>query len=135
VRKNQEIEGNKLTKFRIIYIASLIILGVLIAFTAFQPVVLGEQYSEVQWVQLLEREEQWIVEFDIINQEKQDMSYTIEVVADGKLYSESVLIRDGRVFTYIHHFYPDRLTRNEVSFAVYKEEESTPIEQVTYFLR
>ena len=122
-------------KFRIIYIVSLVILGVLIALTVFRPMATGEEYSEVQRAQLLEREDQWIIEFDIINQEKQDMSYIIKVLADGKQYTESVLIRDGGMFTYIHHFYPDRLTKKEVSFAVYKEGESTPIEQATYYLK
>jgi len=122
-------------KLTIIYIASLVILGVLIAFTVFRPMVTGGDYSQVQRAHLLEREDQWIIEFDIINREGKDMSYTIEVLADGKLYTESVLIRDGRVFTYIHHFYPDKLTKKEVSFAVYKEGESTPVEQATYFIR
>jgi len=122
-------------KFRIIYIASLVILGALIAFTVFQPMAGGERYSEVQRAQLLEREDQWIIEFDIINREGEDTDYTIEVITDGEQYTESVLVRDGGVFTYIHHFYPERLTQNEVSFAVYKEGESTPIEKTTYFLR
>lgn len=122
-------------KFRFIYIASLVVLGVLIAFSIFRPMVIGGEYSEVQRAQLLEREDQWIVEFDIINREGKDTSYTIEVITDGKQYVESVLIRDGGMFTYLRHFYPDRLTKNEVSFVVYKEGESAPIEQATYFLK
>ena len=122
-------------KFRPIYIASLVVLGTLIAFTFFQPMVTGgEYYSEVQRAQLLEREGEWIIEFDIINQEGEATNYTIEVIVDGELYTESVLIKDGGMFTYIHHFYRDRLTSNEVSFAVYKEGESTPVEEATYFL-
>jgi len=122
-------------KLRIIYIVSLVILGVLVAFTVFRPMATGEEYSEVQRAQLLEREDQWIIEFDIINREGKDMSYTIKVVSDGKSYTESILVRDGGMFTYIHHFYPERLTKKEVSFAVYREGESTPIEQATYYLK
>ena len=122
-------------KLRIIYIVSLVILGVLVAFTVFRPMATGEEYSEVQRAQLLQREDQWIIEFDILNREGKDTSYTIRVLADGKQYTESVLVRDGGAFTYIHHFYPERLTKREVSFAVYKEGESTPIEQATYFLK
>ena len=124
-----------MSKLRAFFIISLMILGVLLVLTVFRPMASGSDYSEVQRAQLLEREDQWIIEFDIINQEGEDMSYTIKVLADGKLYTESVLIRDGGMFTYIHHFYPDRLTKNEVNFAVYKEGESTPVEQATYFLR
>ena len=122
-------------KLRIIYIASLVILGVLVVFTVFRPMATGGEYSEVQGTQLLEREDQWIVEFDIINREGKDTSYIIEVLSDGKLYTESVLLRDGKMFTYIHHFYPDGLTDNEVRFTVYKDGEATPVEQATYFLR
>ncbi len=122
-------------KLRIIYIASLIILGVLIVFAVLRPMSTGREYSEVQQAQLLEKEDQWIIEFNIINREGKDANYTIKVLTDGKQYTQSVLIKDGRMFTYIHHFYPERLTNNEVSFAVYKEGESTPIEQATYFLR
>ena len=122
-------------KLGIIYIISLVILGVLIASTVFRPMATDEEYSEVQRAQLLEREDQWIIEFDIINREEEDTSYTIKVLTDGKLYTESVLIRVGGMFTYIHHFYPDRLINNEVSFAVYKKGEATPVEQATYFLR
>ena len=124
-----------MSKLRAFFIISLMILGVLLVLTVFRPMASGSDYSEVQRAHLLEREDQWIIEFDIINREGEDMSYTIKVLADGKLYTESVLIRDGGMFTYIHHFYPDRLTKNEVNFAVYKEGESTPVEQATYFLR
>jgi len=124
-----------LPKFKLIYIASLIILGVLMAFTIFRPMVIGEGHSEVQRAQLLERKDEWIIEFDIINQEGKDTSYIIKVGADGKIYAESVMVKNGGMFTYIHHFYREQLTANEVSFAVYREGESTPIEQATYFLR
>lgn len=122
-------------KLRPLYIGSLVVLGVLLALTFFRPMAGGgEHYSEVQRAQLLEREGEWIVEFDIINREGKDMSYIIEVIADGERYTETVLVRDKGMFTYIHHFYPERLTSNEVSVAVYKEGEINPVEQTTYFL-
>jgi len=95
----------------------------------------GSEYSTVQRVQLLEAENQWIIQFDLINHEGRDQNYTITVVVDGKLYSEKFLIHDDRIFTYIHHFYRDRLTNNEVKFAVYKEGEATPLEEATYYLQ
>lgn len=122
-------------KFRIIYIISLVMLGVLIVFTAARPMATSGQYSEVQRAQLLEREDRRIIEFDILNREGKGTNYTIKVIADGKLYTESVFIKDGRIFTYAHHFYPERLTNNEVSFAVYKEGEAAPIKQASFYLR
>jgi len=124
-----------MSRLKIVFILSLVILGVLIAFTVFRPMATGSAYSTVQQVQLLEREDQWIIELRIFNREGIDQNYTITVVADGKQYNESVLILDGRMFTYIHHFYRDRLTNNEVKFTVYKEGKATPIEEITYYLQ
>jgi len=124
-----------MSRLRIIYILSLVVLGVLIAFTVFRPMAVGKEYSEVQRAQLLETEDQWIIEFDIINHEGRGQNYTITVLVDGKQYNESVLIPDGRIFTYIHHIYPDRITDGDVRFAVYKEGEATPIEEETFYLK
>ena len=122
-------------RLKIVYILSLVILIVLIVFTVFKPMVTGGEYSEVQGAQLLETEDEWIIQFNIMNHEGREQNYTITVMADGKQYDESVLIQDGRIFTYIHHFYRDSLTDNRVSFAVYKEGEATPFEEETYHLK
>ncbi len=122
-------------KLRIVFITSLVILGVLIVVTVFQPMVTGGKYSEVQRVQLLEKENQWIIEFHIMNHEGKDINYTITVVVDGKQDSENVLIRDGRIFTYIYHIYRDQVTDGNATFTIYKEGEETPLEQVTYHLK
>ena len=124
-----------MSKLRIIYIASLIILGVLIAVTVFRPMAVGGEYSEVQREQLLQTEEEWIIQFDIINHEGKDQNYTISVVVDGKPYSQKVLIRDKGKFSYIQHVYPDRITDGIVSFTICKEGEETPLEQATYYLK
>ena len=122
-------------RLKIVYILSLVILGVLIAFTVFRPMIGGGEYSEVQKEQLLQTENEWIIQLNIINHEGRDQNYTITVVVDGKPYSEKVLIHDGRVFAYIHHIYPDMVTEGDVSFAIYKEGEATPFEVVTYYLK
>ena len=124
-----------MSRLRIVYIASLIILGVLVAVTVFQPMVTGGKYSEVQREQLLQTEDEWIIRFDIINHEGIDQEYTITVVIDGKPYSQKVLVRDGKMFTYIQHIRYDRVTEGIVSFTICKEGEATPIEQATYYLK
>ena len=124
-----------MSRLKIIYIVSLVILGVLIAFTVFRPMAVGREYSEVQRAQLLEAENEYIVEFDIINHEGEDKNYTINVLIDGKQYNESVLIPNGRMFTYIHHIHPNSLTEGDVRIAIYKEGEATPFEKATYYLK
>ena len=124
-----------MSRAKIIYIASLVILGVLIAFTVFRPIAVGGEYSEVQRAQLLETENKWIIQFDLINHEGRDQNYTITMVVYGKQYNTSVLIPDGRIFTYIHHIYPDTITEGDVRFTIYKEGEATPFEEATYYLK
>ena len=124
-----------MSRLKIVYILSLVILGVLIAVTVFRPVAVGGEYSEVQRAQLLEREDQWIIQFDIINHEGKDTNYTITVMIDGKQYNESVLIPAGRTFIYIAHISPDTASDDIVRFAIYKEGEATPLEEATYYLK
>jgi uncharacterized membrane protein len=123
------------SKLRIIYIVSLVILAVLIGFTVFQPMATGGKYSEVQKEQLLETESEWIIQFSIINHEGRDQNYTINVLVGEKSYTDSVLIRDGRKFSYIHRIRRDMITDGVVSFTIYKEGEATPFEQATYYLK
>ena len=124
-----------MSKIRIAYIASLVILAVLVAFTVFRPMATGGRYSEVQKEQLLQKESEWVIQFDIINHEGRDQEYTINALVGEKTFTESVLIRDGRRFSYMHHIRPDEITDGDVIFAIYKEGEATPFEQATYHLK
>ena len=123
-----------MSKLRIFYVLSLVLLGVLIGFTVFKPMATGGEYSEVAREQLLQAEDEWIIQFDIMNYEGRDVSYDIEVSIDNKLYKHPVLILDGRKFTYIHHIRCDMVGDGDVGFAVYKEGEATPFEEATYHL-
>ncbi len=61
--------------------------------------------------------------------------YTIKVAIDDYRYSEDVLIPDGRVFTYVHHIYPEKLAEGNVNLSIYKVGQTTPFEQVNYYLK
>jgi len=125
----------KMSKLIIIYIASLIILGLLIAVTVFKPMATGEEYSEVQRAQLLEREDRWIIELHIFNPEAQDTDYTINVLVDEELCTESIQLKPGGLFKYNHHISRDNLDQAiKVLVAVHKDGEATPFEQTTYYL-
>ena len=124
-----------MSKPRILYILSVVILGVLLAFTVFKPMVTGEEYSVVQREQLLEKEDQWIIELHILNNESKDTNYTINVLVDGDLTTDTIPIQPGRVFKYIAHIYKNKLDTGKVSLTVYREGEATPFEQATYYLK
>ncbi len=125
-----------MSKLRIFYIFSLVILGVLVAATLLQPTASGATYSQVQGEQLLEKDDQWIIEFHILNNEGQDTNYTINVIADSDdLSTDVITIRSGKVFKYIVHIYKDNLDKGEVSLVIYKGSETTPFEYITYYLK
>ncbi len=117
------------------YIASLVVLAALVVFTVFWSMATGGRYSEVQEEQFLQKESEWVIQFDIINHEGKDQEYTINVLVGEKTFTESVLIRDGRRFSYMHHIRPDEITDGDVTLAVYKEGEANPFEQATYHLK
>ena len=91
-------------KLRIVYVLSLVILAVLLVLVFYHPLVHEMEYSEVQRAQLLEKENERIIQFDIISHEQKAMNYTIIVTVDEKNYTEDVLIRKGGMFTYIHPY-------------------------------
>lgn len=124
-----------MSRLRIAYITSLAIVAVLIAFTVFRPMAVGGEYSEVQRAQLLEREDQWIIEFHIFSHETEDTGYDINVLVDGELCSESIQLRPGELFKYIHHVYRDKPEGKDVAVAIYKQGEAIPFEKMTYYLR
>ena len=122
-------------KLKALYIVSLLVLGVFVVLPFFHPTVSETAYSEVSRMQLLENGTERIILFDIVNHEQKDMNYTVTVTVDGKNDTEEVLLREGGVFTYAHHIHPERTAGGEISFAVYKEGMSAPIEEATYFGR
>ncbi len=124
-----------MSRLRIIYLTSLAVLAVLTIFTVFRPMATGGEYRNVARTHLLQTDNEYIIEFDIINHEGEDKKYTINVVVNSKLYSEDALILSGRMFTYIHHIRPEKLTEGNVHFAIYKEGEDIPFKQATYYLK
>jgi len=124
-----------MSKLKIFYILSLVLLGVLVMFTVLRPLATGEEYSETQGTYLLEKEDEWIIELHLLNYEDEETSYKIDTLVDGNLYTDTVPIQPDRVFKYIVHIDKDTLNTGEVSLAVYKEGEDAPIEQTTYYLK
>ncbi|MFC1984490.1 hypothetical protein ACFLU0_00545 [Chloroflexota bacterium] len=107
------------------------------AFTVFRPMVVGEKYSEVQRESLLKTEEGWIIQFDLINNEGEDQSYTISLsIDDDKPYKEDVFLPDGRIYRFVRRIHAGELAGDtgRVDLVIYKNDESTPIEHLTYYL-
>jgi len=122
-------------KLRIILIASLVILGVLLVFVLFRSTTSGEKFSMVSRESVIQEEDEWIIQLDIINREGEDTNYIINWFTGGETYSEKVSIKDGQVFTHIHHFHPETVKEGKVHLTICREGEPTPFEQSTYYIR
>ena len=122
-------------KPRVVYLASLVILGVLITVTVFRPMATGGAYSMVQRAHFLEREDRWVIELHIYNHEAEDTTYNITVLLDEELSTDSIWLRQGELFKCSYHISRDNVNQGkEVLVAVYKEGEATPIDEAIYYL-
>lgn len=124
-----------IAKLRIIYIAALTILGVLLVFTVFRPMATGGEFSDVGRESIIQSDQEWIIQFDIINYDGEKQNYSIDMMINGKFSSESFALEENKMFTYIRHIYKDQITQDELSFSVYREGEDSPIKQVSYYLK
>jgi hypothetical protein len=124
-----------LSKLRIVYILSLALLGVLAGLAVVRPLVTGRDYSAVARESVLQEDDQWIIQFDIINQQDKDMNYNLVWSNGGETYTEGVLVGKGRVYSHIHHIYQDTIKEDKVNLTIYEEGETTPFEQLTYYLK
>ncbi len=123
-----------MSKLRVVYIVSLLILGVLLFFTVLKPLVKGSEYSEVARMALIQGNNEYIVEFDIINREGETKKYYINALIDGEIDSRNCTIQDGSTSHYIYHLYPEKINDKRVTFTIYKEGEDTPFEELTYYI-
>ena len=124
-----------MSKLRITYILSLALLGVLAGLAVIRPFVTGTDYSAVGRESVLQEEDEWIIQFDMINQQDKDMNYNLVWTNGGETYTERVLVTKGRVYSHIHHIYQDTLKTGKVNLTIYEEGETTPFEQLTYYLK
>ncbi len=123
-------------KPRVVYLASLVILGVLVTFTVFRPMATGGAYSMVQRAHFLEREDRWVIEFHIFNHEAEDTTYNITVLLDDEISTDSIRLKQGELFKCSYHISRNNVNQGkEVSVTVYKEGEATPIDESTYYLQ
>ena len=123
-------------KLRIIFVASLLILGVLLAFTLFRPMTVGQKFETLIRESVIQEEDEWVIQINLINKEGEVSDYTIEWSTGGEIYnSKNVSIKNGRTFTNIHHVYPETVREGEIHLTIYKEGEPAPFEQSTYYVR
>lgn len=119
-----------------IYILSLAALGALLVLTFFQPLATGREYSTVQKEQMINTGDGWLIQFNLVNREGSDCSFTIYEAADTEdICQESVLIPSGGIYVYTHHLLSEDVSQTTVCFTIYREHEEEPVEKLTYYLK
>ena len=122
-----------MSKLRLVFILSLVILaGVLLAILYFIPSL--RSYPEPYTVQVIEGEEEWILQCDILNTEESAIEYSITVTVDNRTYRDSAVVKPGKAYTYIHHVYPQQLAEGRVTFALYQNGQKSPIKTATFHI-
>ena len=122
-----------LSKLRLIFIISLVILaGLLVLTLRFIPS--GQNYPESHITQIIDNGDEWILQCDIVNNERRDIEYSIHVTIDGAVYTDSTVVKPGRTYTYIHHIYPQQLTEGRVVFTLYQAGKTDPVDQTVYYI-
>jgi len=121
-------------KLRIAFIASLAILGALLVFVVFRPMVTGDKFTEVTRESIIQRGDEWIIQFDLINKEGKDMTYIINWSSGEESWSQEVPVIDGQTFTHIFHVYPETVKEGKVNLTIYREGEPNPFEEHTYYI-
>ncbi|MDD5082778.1 MAG: hypothetical protein PHU08_05330 [Dehalococcoidales bacterium] len=123
-----------MSRLRLLFIVSLVILaGAFVATMYWLPS--ASDATESGKAQIIARDNEWILQYDITNQEDRDIQYTIIVTVDNNVYEDTAVVKPGKVYTYIHHIYPQQSTDGKVTLALYEEGKTEPIDQVTYYLK
>ena len=122
-----------MSKLTLAFVLSLVILaGVLASTMYFIPAKVG--YTESRRSGIIAAENEWILQYDIINTEPEDTSYTIFVKIDNAIYKDSTTVKAGKAYTYIQHIYPQQLEQGKVSLSLYKEGKVEPVEHAIYYI-
>jgi len=120
---------------RITHIASLVVLAALLALTVALPTLRGRELKETQRAQILRSDDEWILQYDILNDGEGPRSYLIEVNVDGTTYRQEAATTPNGKFIFIHHIRPEQLTEGVVTLRLFQEGRSEPLDSARYTLR
>ncbi len=122
------------SKLKLIFILSLILLAaVFIATIYLIPSKLD--FAESKNIQIIEGEKEWILEYDIFNNEERDITYEIQVMVNGNAFNDNTTVASGREYTYILNIPHKKITNGDVTFTVFEEGMQEPIEQAIFKLQ
>ncbi len=118
-----------------IYIASLVMLGLMVSLTVFKPLEKGAHYNDVQRESLIESDQEWVLQFSLFNNDTGVETYWINVDKDGQFYQDEVAVAGQGEYTYILHFQRQKGKDRTLDAAIYSKGSSQPIERLHYNLQ
>ncbi len=125
---------SSLSKLRLIFVLSLVMLAGVFILTLYL-IPSGQSLPESRSAKIINAGDEWILQYDIINNRERDIKYTIQVTIDSAVYTDSTVVKPGKTYTYIHHIYPQQLAEGgEVTVALYEEGKAEPVDQATYYI-
>ncbi len=122
-----------MSKLRIIFVISLVVLTGIFIYTIYL-IPSGEKYPESRTVQIIDADNEWILQYDIVNSYERDIKYTIIVTVDDVVYTDTTVVKPDKMYTYIHHIYPSQLTEGKITFALYENDKEKPVERAIYYI-
>ena len=75
-----------------------------------------------------------VFDYEITNREGRDTNYKICTDLDGTITCFYQPIENGKSFIYKRYIYPEGDKKKKLIITVYKEDETEPIENATYFV-
>jgi hypothetical protein len=89
---------------------------------------------ETARVQLLERPDEWVLQYNLLNDAPQASVFTYEVAFDGQVQRTTPFLEPGQAHQMVSHIRKDLLTSGEVRFTVGRAGEGEPIEDLVIHL-
>ncbi len=123
-----------MSKLKLLFIASLIMLGVAVSLTIFKPLAKGARYADVQQESLLKSDREWVLQFTLFNNGDSPETFQIQVDKDGQLFPCQVPVVGQEEFTYIRHFQRQPGQDHNLDATIYIQGDNQPVETLHYNL-
>ena len=131
-----DLGKKKMPPIRVIYLLSLVALGVLFVMTFFMPLATGKEYSTVQKEQVIKKREGWVIQFELVNVQEENSAYEIhEMLGTGTSFRGSVIIPGGGAYVFTHHIFSEDVVDGKVNYLIYRNNIPDPVEKLTYYLK
>jgi hypothetical protein len=116
------------------------ILGLLVVATLASPVIVPmlrppqASLPETARIQLLERPDEWILQYNLLNDGPQASAFSSEVSFDGQVQRAAPFLQPGQAHQMVYHIRKDLLTSGEVRFTVTRAGQTEPLEDLVFHL-